>query len=74
MVRSSGWLISRPSTLGGWTVRMVLTVPDPDAIFARAVAAGARAIHGVEQDSGWRLGRVVDPYGRHREIGRPFSG
>ena len=30
-----------PETLGGGTVRMILTVPDPDAMFARAVAAGA---------------------------------
>src|SRR5690349_4635908 len=28
-----------PESLGGGTVRMVLTVPDPDAMFARAVTA-----------------------------------
>src|SRR6267143_1048442 len=31
----------RPETLGGGSVRMILTAPDPDALFARAVAAGA---------------------------------
>src|SRR5580765_5060122 len=31
-----------PQSLGGGTVRMILTVPDPDAMFARALAAGAR--------------------------------
>src|SRR4051812_16673 len=31
-----------PESLGGGSVRMILTVPDPDPMFARAVAAGAR--------------------------------
>lgn len=31
-----------PPTLGGSSVRIILTVADPDAVFARAVAAGAR--------------------------------
>src|SRR5579885_2910415 len=30
-----------PETLGGATTRMVLTVDDPDAVFAKAIAAGA---------------------------------
>src|SRR6266851_8217841 len=30
-----------PESLGGGTVRMVMTVEDPDAAFAKAVAAGA---------------------------------
>jgi PhnB protein len=61
-----------PESLGGGTVRMVLTVPDPDAVFARAVAAGATEIVAVREDYGWRLGRVVDPFGHHWEIGRPL--
>src|SRR6476661_6350410 len=32
-----------PETLGGGTVRLILTVPDPDAVFAQALAAGAQA-------------------------------
>jgi PhnB protein len=47
-----------PESLGGGSVRMILTVPDPDAVFARAVAAGARPIIAVEEAYGWRLGRV----------------
>jgi PhnB protein len=62
-----------PESLGGGTVRMVLTVPDPDAVFARAVAAGATEIVAVREDYGWRLGRVVDPFGHHWEIGRPLD-
>src|SRR5258706_4617597 len=59
-----------PETLGGGTVRMVLTVNDPDAVFARAVKAGATEVHAVGEQHGWRVGRVVDPYGHHWEIGR----
>ena len=62
-----------PETLGGGTVRMILTVADPDVVFARAVAAGAREIVAVKEDYGWRLGRVVDPFGHHWEIGRPLA-
>src|SRR5215468_5597131 len=51
-----------PETLGGGTIRMILTVPDPDASFARALAAGAREVVAVKEDYGWRLGRVVDPF------------
>ena len=62
-----------PETLGGGTVRMILTVADPDAMFARATAAGAREIVAVKEDYGWLLGRVVDPFGHHWEIGRPLA-
>jgi len=62
-----------PESLGGGTVRMILTVPDPDAMFARAVAAGAREVTPVEEEYGWRLGRVVDPFGHHWEIGHPLA-
>lgn len=41
-----------PDSLGGGTVRMILTVPDPDAMFARAVAAGAREVVPVKEDYG----------------------
>ena len=62
-----------PESLGGGTVRMILTVPDPDATFATAVAAGAREVVPVKEDYGWRLGRVVDPFGHHWEIGHPLA-
>jgi len=61
-----------PESLGGGTVRMILTVADPDAVFARAVAAGARPVVPVKEDYGWRLGRVADPFGHHWEIGHPL--
>lgn len=62
-----------PETVGGGTVRMILTVPDPDAMFARAVDAGARSVAPVEDTYGWRLGRIADPFGHHWEIGRPLK-
>jgi PhnB protein len=62
-----------PETLGGGTVRMVMVVENPDAAFARAVAAGARAVRPVHDDYGWRLGRIADPFGHHWEIGKPLG-
>jgi PhnB protein len=63
-----------PETLGGGSVRMILTVSNPDAVFARAVAAGAKEVVPVGEEHGWRLGRVVDPFGHHWEIGRELAG
>jgi PhnB protein len=61
-----------PETLAGSTVRMAMIVEDPDAVFDRAVAAGARVVWPVDsQPYGWRIGRVVDPFGHHWEIGKP---
>jgi len=62
-----------PESLGGITVRIILTVPDPDAVFARAVKAGAKEVYPVTEEHEWRIGRVVDPFGHHWEIGRPLS-
>ena len=62
-----------PETLAGGTVRMVMTVDDPDAAFAKAVTAGAAVVSQVANQYGWRLGRVVDPFGHHWEIGKPLS-
>jgi PhnB protein len=62
-----------PESLGGGSARMILTVEDPDSVFARAVAAGAKAVAAVAEEHGWRSGRVVDPYGHHWEIGRPIG-
>jgi PhnB protein len=63
-----------PETLNGSTVRMVLVVDDPDAVFAKAVAAGATVVSPVKtHDYGWRVGRVADPFGHHWEIGKPVG-
>ncbi|GAC1364276.1 MAG: VOC family protein [Acidobacteriaceae bacterium] len=62
-----------PESLGGSTFRIVLTVADPDAAFDRAIAAGATCVSPVtDYPYGWRVGRVLDPFGHHWEIGRPL--
>ena len=63
-----------PESLGGGSVRMVMVVENPDAAFDRAVSAGARAVSPVtDQPYGWRVGRIVDPFGHHWEIGKPLG-
>ena len=62
-----------PESLGGGSVRMILTVSDPDTLFARALAAGASEIFPVGEGHGWRLGRLPDPFGLHWEIGHPLD-
>lgn len=62
-----------PESLGGCSVRMVLSVEDPAAVGAQAVRAGATEVAPVIDAHCWRLGRIVDPFGHHWEIGRPLS-
>ncbi|MES2149231.1 MAG: VOC family protein [Pseudomonadota bacterium] len=59
-----------PETIGGSSTRMVMVVDDPDAAFARAVAAGGRVVTAMDNQYGWRLGRVLDRH--HWEIGKPL--
>lgn len=63
-----------PESLGGGSVRMVMIVEDPDAAFERAVTAGAKVVWPVSDQYDWRIGRIVDPFGHHWEIGKPLSG
>jgi PhnB protein len=58
---------------GEGIVRMILTVADPDTLFVQALKAGASEVFPVGEEYGWRLGRLVDPFGLHWEIGRPLS-
>jgi PhnB protein len=59
--------------LGGDTVRLILTVADPDRLFDQALKAGAAQIFPVGEEHGWRLGRLVDPFGLHWEIGHQIE-
>jgi PhnB protein len=64
-----------PHTLGGTCVRINLLVADPDALFQRALAAGATSVAPVaDQDYGLRQGRLTDPFGHDWLIGRPLAG
>lgn len=60
-----------PQTVGGVTIRIGLFVSNPDEVAARAVSAGAKELYPVaDQDYGYRLGCVIDPYGHVWEIAR----
>jgi PhnB protein len=60
--------------VGVRTSRTLLVVDDPDALVARAVAAGAELTAPVADEHGWRLGRLVDPGGHEWEVGHPLDG
>jgi PhnB protein len=62
-----------PRPGGPVPVRLVLTVDDPAAWFARAVAAGATEVAPVHEAHGWRTGRVRDPFGHDWEFSRPVG-
>lgn len=62
-----------PETLNGSTLRMILIVADPDSAVEQACSAGAKIVCPVSEGHGWRVGRIVDPYGHHWEIGRPVA-
>ena len=62
-----------PRAIGGTTSRTLLVVDDPDRVLGRAVAAGATEIAPVGEEHGWRMGRIVDPFGHEWEIGRPLG-
>jgi len=58
---------------GDGRIRMILSVANPDAVFAQAVKAGGTEVFPVGEAHSWRLGRVVDPFGHHWEIGRELG-
>lgn len=60
-----------PRSIGGETSRTLLAVDDPDTVVMTALAAGATAKSPVADEHGWRIGRIIDPFGHEWEIGRP---
>lgn len=59
-----------PRKRGGTSVSLMLYVPDVDAAFDRAVAAGATVRYPVkDQFYGDRTGTLVDPFGHQWSIG-----
>lgn len=61
-----------PDFLGGGSARFVLTVDDPDAAFAQAIAAGGTIVNEMYEGHGWRIGRLTDPSGHDWEVGKPL--
>jgi PhnB protein len=60
-----------PRDVDGATGRTLLVVDDPDSVLNMAVAAGASESSAVQDEHGWRLGRIIDPFGHEWEIGVP---
>jgi len=60
-----------PNAIGGTTSRMLLVVENPEQVVAQATTAGAKKVSAVADEHGWRLGRIVDPFGHEWEIGKP---
>lgn len=58
---------------GSTSVRMILSVEDPNSAYDRAVAAGAVEVAPVSEDYGWRSGRVTDPFGYDWELSRQLT-
>src|ERR1700694_818296 len=63
---------SPQATDGRVPVRMILTVDDPDSLFAQAVAAGATVVAPITEEHGWRGARVAPPPGHPWKIGKPL--
>lgn len=61
--------VCSPTRLGGSTVRLHLYVPDADAVYERALEAGATSLM-PPSDAFWgdRYAIVRDPYGHHWSI------
>jgi len=58
------WGVLSPLTLGNTPVTLHVYVPDPDALFKRAVAAGATVkMPLADQFWGDRYGQLTDPFG-----------
>jgi uncharacterized glyoxalase superfamily protein PhnB len=60
-----------PRQINGTTSRTLLVVDDPEEVVARAVAAGATESSSVGDEHGWRLGRIIDPFGHEWEVFKP---
>jgi uncharacterized glyoxalase superfamily protein PhnB len=61
--------MASPATLGGTPVTLHLYVPDVDALFERAVRAGAAVVMPVgDQFWGERYGILTDPFGHRWSI------
>jgi PhnB protein len=62
-----------PHAIGGATGRTLLVTPDPAGLMRRAIAAGATETSPVSDEHGWRVDRIVDPFGHEWEIGTPLG-
>jgi PhnB protein len=62
-----------PKAIDGRTGRTLLVVDHPEQVVAQAVAAGATEASPVGDEHGWRIGRIIDPFGHEWEVGKPLG-
>jgi len=68
------WGAYAPETVGGCPVLLCVEAEDPDALQARAVAAGAQETMPVaDMPWGARSGNFVDPFGYRWSVGRQIE-
>ena len=66
--------VKSPIGYGGSPVSLVVSVPDADATFDAAVAAGATVERPVaDLDHGHRAGWLTDPFGHRWNVSTPLS-
>jgi PhnB protein len=62
-----------PQAISGATGRTLLVTDDPENFVRRAVGVGAIELSPVQDEHGWRIGRIRDPFGHEWEIGKPIG-
>lgn len=63
--------ILAPGTIGGTATVLQLETNDADALWARAIAAGAEPVHDLaDQFWGERHGQLTDPFGHRWNVGQ----
>jgi PhnB protein len=63
-----------PRTLNGNSVSLSISAPDADAVFERALAAGATVERPLKDEFYGRSGWLVDPFGHRWNIRQPKDG
>lgn len=58
---------------GAGSIRLIVSVHDPDSVFQQAVAAGATVVASVHEEYGWRTGRFTDPFGHDWEVSKQVT-
>ncbi len=64
---------ARAERAGAASVRIFVSVEDPDSVFEQAVRAGAAVVAPMHEEYGWRTGRVTDPFGHDWEMSKQVS-
>ena len=67
------WVQDDPEIRGSGAIRMILSVEDPDSMFAQALAAGAKLVVPMSEAHGWRTGRLTDPFGHDWELSKQIT-